>query len=173
MNLSHMLFFLLKLDQKFNMVKLPLESLLKDTVIIDEFDESEVKIEWTLSSGLKISNSKDYYPIMNFYSLSSSIIAVLWPFSVLFSNSSWLTSVELLLGAILCRGDRTVTGILRATGLSKHKGFSKYHRILNSLDWSPKRGSEILLKMLLKMVGKERPVISSGKDFCKSIMKLV
>ena len=96
---------------------------------------------------------------MNFYSLSSSIIAILWPFSVLFSNSSWLTSVELLLGAILCRGSRTVTGILRATGSSQNKGFSKYHRILNSLDWSLKRGSEILLKMLLKMVGKERPII--------------
>lgn len=96
---------------------------------------------------------------MNFYSLSSSIIAILWQFSVLFSRSSWLTSLELLLGAILCRGNRTVTGILRATGLSRNKGFSKYHRILNSLDWSPKRGAEILFKMLLKMVGTERPVI--------------
>ncbi len=52
-----------ELDQKFNMVKLSLESLLKDSVIIDEFDESEVKIDWTLSSGLKISNSKDFYII--------------------------------------------------------------------------------------------------------------
>jgi len=96
---------------------------------------------------------------MNFYSLSPSIIAILWPFSVLFSHPSWLTPLELLLGGILCKGDRTVTGILRATGSSQNKEFSKYHRILNSLDWSPKRGSEILLKMLLKMVGKERPVI--------------
>jgi len=96
---------------------------------------------------------------MNFYSLSPSIITILWPFSILFSNSSWLTSVELLLGAILCKGDRTVTRILRATGLSQNKGFSKYHRILNSLDWSSKHGSEILLKMLLKLIGKKRPVI--------------
>lgn len=96
---------------------------------------------------------------MNFYSLSPSIIAILWPFSVLFSRPSWFTSLDLLLGAILCRGKRTVTGILRAIGLSQNKGFSKYHRILNSLDWSLKRGSEILLKMLLKMVGNERPVI--------------
>lgn len=50
-------------DQKFNIIKLSLESLLKETMIIDEFDEREVKIEWTLSSGLKISNSKDYYII--------------------------------------------------------------------------------------------------------------
>jgi hypothetical protein len=96
---------------------------------------------------------------MNFYSLSSSIITILWPFSVLFSKPSWFTSLDLLLGAILCKGNRTVTGILRVTGLSQNKGFSKYHRILNSLDWSPRRGAEILLKMLLKMVGKERPVI--------------
>ena len=96
---------------------------------------------------------------MNFYSLSPCIIAILWPFSVLFSNSSWQTSITLLLGAILCRGKKTVTGILRAIGLSQESGFSKYHRILNSLDWSAKRGSEILLKILLKMVGKERPVI--------------
>lgn len=96
---------------------------------------------------------------MNFYSLPSSIIAILWPFSVLFSRPSWFTSLDLLLGAILCRGNRTVTGILRATGLSQDKGFSKYHRILNSLDWSSRLGAEILLKMLLKMIGKERPVI--------------
>lgn len=96
---------------------------------------------------------------MNFYSLPSSIITILWPFSVLFSRPSWFTSLDLLLGAILCRGSRTVTGILRATGLSQNKGFSKYHRILNSLDWSLKRGSEILFKMLLKMIGKERPII--------------
>jgi len=65
----------------------------------------------------------------------------------------------LLLGATLCRGRRTVTGILRTIGLSQDSGFSKYHRILNSLDWSAKLGSAILLKMLLKMVGKERPVV--------------
>lgn len=96
---------------------------------------------------------------MNFYSLSPSIINTIAPFSVLFSRSSWQTALTLLLGAILCRGKRTVTGILRAIGLSQDSGFSKYHRILNSLDWSAKRGSEILLKMLLKMVGKERPVV--------------
>ena len=97
--------------------------------------------------------------MMNFYSLSQSIITVLWPFSVLFSRLSWFTALELLLGAILCRGDRTVSRILRTTGLSQCKGFSKYHRILNSLNWSLKDGSKILLKMLLKMGGKERPVI--------------
>jgi len=96
---------------------------------------------------------------MTFYSLSPAIIAVLYQFSVLFSGSSWQTGLTLLLGAILCRGKRTVTGILRAIGLDHVSGFSKYHRILNSLEWSAWRGSEILLKTLLKMTGQERPVI--------------
>jgi DDE superfamily endonuclease len=96
---------------------------------------------------------------MTFYSLSPSIIAIITPFAVLFSRSSWQTASTLLLGAILCRGRRTVTGILRTIGLSQDRGFSKYHRILNSLDWSAKRGSSILLKILLKIIGKERPVI--------------
>jgi hypothetical protein len=96
---------------------------------------------------------------MTFYSLSPSIIAILHPFSVLFSRASWQTALTLLLGATLCRGRRTVTGILRAIGLNQDSGFSKYHRILNSLDWDPKHGAAILLKILLKMVGKERPVI--------------
>jgi hypothetical protein len=96
---------------------------------------------------------------MTFYSLSPSIIAIIAPFSALFSRSSWQTALTLLLGAILCRGRRTVTGILRAIGLSQDSGFSKYHRILNNLDWSTKRASAILLKILLKMVGKERPVV--------------
>jgi len=96
---------------------------------------------------------------MTFYSLSPSIIAIIAPFSVLFSRSSWQTASTLFLGAILCRGRRTVTGVLRAIGLSHDSGFSKFHRILNSLNWSAKRGSEILLKILLKTVGIERLVI--------------
>ena len=96
---------------------------------------------------------------MIFYSLSPSIVAILDPFSVLFSRCCWQNALSLLLGAILCRGKRTVTGVLRTIGLSQDSGFSKYHRILNSLDWSAKRGSAIFFKILLKMVGQERPVI--------------
>lgn len=96
---------------------------------------------------------------MTTYSLSPAIVSVLFPFAVLFSNSCWYTALPLLLGAILGRGKRTVTGALRAIGLDHETGFSKYHRILNSLKWSAKRGSEILLKMLLKMFPQERPVI--------------
>lgn len=96
---------------------------------------------------------------MNFYSLSPVIISIIYPFATLFSNACWHNASELLLGAVLCKGKRTITNILRTLGLSQISGFSKYHRILNSLDWSAKKGAFILLKMLLKMIGLERPVI--------------
>lgn len=100
--------------------------------------------------------------MMTNYSLSAATVAVLYPFRALFSNSSnsaWHTALILLMGAILCKGKRTVTGVLRAIGLDHESGFSKYHRVLNSLDWSARKGSEILLKLLFKMLGQERPVI--------------
>ncbi len=96
---------------------------------------------------------------MNFYSLSPAILTIIEPFMVLFSRACWFNALELLLGAILCKGKRTVSGILRTIGLSQESGFSKYHRILNSLRWSPKQGAFILLKLLLKLTSQERPVI--------------
>ena len=94
---------------------------------------------------------------MNFYSLPSAIVAIIDPFYVLFSRFCWLNAVTLLLGTILCRGKRTVSGVLRTLGLSQEKGFSKYHRILNSLDWVPKLGSFILLKTILKTCVTTKP----------------
>src|SRR3989337_2449971 len=96
---------------------------------------------------------------MTFHSLSPYIISVIAPFSVLFSSCSWRIASTLLLGAILARGKRTVTAILRTIGLSQDISLSKYHRILNSLNWSLRQGAFILLKMLLELVGEDRPVI--------------
>lgn len=96
---------------------------------------------------------------MTFNSLSPFIITIITPFSVLFSASCWRNISTLLLGAVLCRGRRTITGVLRTIGLSQCSGFSKYHRILNSLEWSAKKGSQILLTLLLKLPGRERPVV--------------
>lgn len=62
-----------ELDQKFNMIKLSLEFLLKETIIIDEFNENEVKIDWTLSHGSKISNSKDFYLINRILSIPDTL----------------------------------------------------------------------------------------------------
>ena len=93
---------------------------------------------------------------MTFHSLSPHILSVISPFSVLFSSCCWRLAQTLLLGAILTRGKITVTGILRTLGLSLDKSYSKYHRVLNKLDWSPRIGAHILLKMLLELLGNER-----------------
>lgn len=65
--------FFSELDQKFNMIKLSLELLLKETTIIDEFTENEVKVDWTLPSGSKISNSKDFYLINRIISVPDAL----------------------------------------------------------------------------------------------------
>lgn len=63
-----------KLDQKINMIKLSLESLLNDVTIIDEFDGFNIKIEWHLESGIQISNSSDFYLVNRVLSVPESLV---------------------------------------------------------------------------------------------------
>lgn len=96
---------------------------------------------------------------MSFF-LSPPILACILPFAVLFSATNWKNAQTLLCGAILCKGKRTVCSILRALGLQDTPGFSKYHRLLNSVSWSARTGAYILLKMLLACIPSGvRPVI--------------
>jgi hypothetical protein len=62
-----------ELDQKYHMIRLSLEFLLKDATIIDEFNANEIKIEWTLSSGLQIRNTKDFYLINRILSIPEAL----------------------------------------------------------------------------------------------------
>lgn len=93
-----------------------------------------------------------------FSSLSPYILPFLLPFATLFSPCNWRNAQTLLLGAILARGKRTVCGVLRALGLQGESGFSKYHRLLNRVEWAPRKGAGILLSMLLRLAS-QRPVI--------------
>lgn len=92
-------------------------------------------------------------------SLSRNILAVLLPFSVLFSKPSWKKSLTLLLSALLCTGKRTVCAALRAMGLEHRKGFSKYHHLLNRVEWSSLKAAKILFFMLLIFTSKLRPLV--------------
>jgi hypothetical protein len=91
-------------------------------------------------------------------SLSRNILAVLLPFSVLFSRPSWKKALTLLLGTIICTGRRTVCSALRAMGLCNEAGFSKFHHLLNRTHWSPLRAAKILLFMLLPLVQGGLPI---------------
>jgi hypothetical protein len=78
-------------------------------------------------------------------SLPEAIIAVLRPFAGLFSRPVWAHVQVLLVGALLCRGPRTVAAVLRIMGLGQEKRFEKYHRVLSRACWSGLQSGKILL----------------------------
>ncbi len=57
-------------------------------------------------------------------------------FAPLFFQRSWCHAEMLLIGAILTPGRRTVTSILRITGLGQERRFVNSHRVLNRAAWS-------------------------------------
>ena len=92
-------------------------------------------------------------------SLSLNILAVLLPFSVLFSKPSWTKALTLLLGTLICTGKRTVCSALRAMGLGDESGFSKYHHVLNRTKWSSLQAARILFFMLLVLIAGGNPLV--------------
>jgi len=91
--------------------------------------------------------------------LPEDIIASIMPFTIMFSTKIWVRVQLLLIGAILCRGQHTVAGILRVMDLWEEKGFGNYHRVLNRASWSGLKGSKILLGLLLELVPSNDPVL--------------
>lgn len=92
-------------------------------------------------------------------SLSSVILTILQPFSILFSKPSWKKALTLILGAIICTSKRTVCSSLRAMGLSDDVSFSKYHHLLNRAKWSSLQASKILFFMLISLVSADNPIV--------------
>ena len=91
------------------------------------------------------------------------IMLVLHHFAPVFSERVWDWVQVLVIGAILAPGKRTVTSMLRATGLQDDKQFQNYHRVLNRASWSSLEVSEILFGLLLKLVVKDK-VLVLGAD---------
>jgi hypothetical protein len=83
--------------------------------------------------------------------LPSYIISVLLNFAPLFSLPTFNLIKTIFLGHVLTnKGRRTMADILRATGLTFCKKFSKYHRVFYGATWKAIDGSKILLLLLLK-----------------------
>jgi len=76
-------------------------------------------------------------------SLPASIVSILQPFSCLFTHPTWLHVQVLLAGTLLAQGPRTVTGALRAMGLSAERRFERYHRVLKSKRATASRRSSL------------------------------
>ena len=92
-------------------------------------------------------------------SLSQTILAVLLPFSVLFSKPTWQKALVLLLGTLMCTGRRTVCAALRAVGLGNEVNFAKYHHILNRVKWSSLQAARILFFMLIALLREGAPIV--------------
>ncbi len=90
--------------------------------------------------------------------LPETIITLLVPFAPLFTRPVWGHAQVLLIGAILCRGPRTVAALLRVMGLGEEKRFGKYHRVLSRARWSGLQGAQILLGLLIGLLPPGWPV---------------
>ena len=91
--------------------------------------------------------------------LTTDILAVLAPFASEFSRPTWKNIQILLIGAILCRGPRRISSILRVMGLSNINNFSKYHRVLSRAKWDGLRLAKILLSLLLQLLPSSWPIL--------------
>jgi hypothetical protein len=88
--------------------------------------------------------------------LPSYIVAILANFAPLFSSPTFNLIQTIFLGHILTnKGRRTIADILRSVGLSQTKMFSKYHRVFYGAQWKAFKGSQILLKLLLKYTSQQ------------------
>lgn len=66
-----------------------------------------------------------------------------------FRRRTWDKAKQLLFGAIICPGSRTVCNVLRTVGLNDCKTYHKYHRVLSRAKWSALGLSHTLLKCLV------------------------
>lgn len=98
---------------------------------------------------------------------TNDILTVLAPFASEFSRPTWKNIQILLIGAILCRGPRRISGILRVLNLSNFANFSKYHRVLSRANWSGLRLAKIMLGLLIELLPASWPIIVAVDEMLK------
>ena len=86
-------------------------------------------------------------------SIPDAILAIFAPFATIFLKQKTAKKAFLLLvGAILCRGGRTVCAALKVLGMAGEAHFDKYHRVLSRDAWNPLEGAKVLLQLLIGSV---------------------
>src|ERR671917_2755634 len=97
--------------------------------------------------------------------LPSRFAAAILAFAPVFlQQRTWCHAEVLLIGAILAPGRRTVTSILRITGLARERRFVNYHRVLNRAAWSGRAAARVLLGLLLGAFAPRGPVVLGLDD---------
>jgi len=91
--------------------------------------------------------------------------AVILTFAPVFlQQRTWRNAELLLIGAILAPGKRTVTSLLRITGLSQERRFTNYHRVLSRTVWNARAASRLLLELLIAAFVPIGPVVLGIDD---------
>ncbi len=97
--------------------------------------------------------------------LPARFAAVILAFAPAFlQQRTWGRAELLLIGAILAPGKRTVTSLLRITGLSRERRFTNYHRVLNRAAWDPHAAARLLLGLLVAAFAPTGPVVLGIDD---------
>jgi hypothetical protein len=92
--------------------------------------------------------------------LPTPILAVLSIFLPLFSKPTYTKFLVISHAHILCKGFRTVTGLLKRVGRRKDNNFSKYHDFFNKNQWSALNGAKLLFLKLISLFPYEMFYIS-------------
>ena len=96
--------------------------------------------------------------------LPARFAAIIVSFAPLFRHRTWRHAEILLVGALLAPGKRTVTSVLRITGLSRERHFVNYHRVLSRARWSTREAARLLLGLLIHAFAPAGPVILGLDD---------
>jgi hypothetical protein len=96
--------------------------------------------------------------------LPAEYLSIVALFAPLFSKCLWTQVQVLVVGAILTPAQRTVTAVLRITGLGHEPHFQTYHRVLNRAVWSSWEVSHVLLLLLVKTFAVRGPIIVGIDD---------
>ena len=84
------------------------------------------------------------------------IVTVLFPFAAAFTKPTFARIVELFVGAILCRGRKTIARIIAVFGGQQTGHMTDYHRVLSRAPWKTYRLFVILAGLVLAVVS-QRP----------------
>ena len=91
---------------------------------------------------------------------SDEIVALLSAFAGALTAPAFAKATQLLYGAILAPGQRTVSAALQVLGLGGLATFGKYHRVLSRDRWSPWVLSELLLALLIRtFLAQDAPLV--------------
>lgn len=85
-------------------------------------------------------------------------------FSRFFRKRTFARAWQLLLGAVICPGSRTVCNVLRTIGLRDDKAFSNFHRVLNRATYSTLDMSRHLIGLLVRHFATYQKYLVFGVD---------